>query len=41
MTKAELLDYWVKSSDEDYNTMIHLYEKKRLSLGFICRAFGN
>jgi HEPN domain-containing protein len=28
MTRAELVTYWVKSSDEDYNTMIHLYEKK-------------
>ncbi|MFO7930575.1 MAG: HEPN domain-containing protein [Desulfosalsimonas sp.] len=27
MEKYELIDYWIKSSDKDYQAMIHLWEK--------------
>ncbi|MDD2586230.1 MAG: HEPN domain-containing protein [Syntrophomonadaceae bacterium] len=28
MTKDEIIVYWVTSADQDYQTMIHLYESK-------------
>lgn len=28
MEKIELIKYWIETSDQDYNTMIHLFESK-------------
>lgn len=27
MKKEDILDYWIASSDHDFNAMVHLFEK--------------
>ena len=37
----KLIRFWIESSDEDYETMITLYDNKRLSWSMFFRSFND